>query len=86
MLAIIGVILFIFGLYLLYIAVSFSKIPDSNYKKYKASFSSLLDTVIGKNSVEEVGEVNGDGRSEETGALNTKSSYSPEHTKRLFEF
>jgi hypothetical protein len=85
MLSVIGGVIFIFGLYLLYMAVSFFKIPDSDYKKYKSSFSGFLNTVIGSNLVEEVGEINGDGRSEETGELNIKSSYSPEHTKKLLE-
>lgn len=85
MLAIIGGMLFVFGLYLLYMAVSFVKIPNDEYEDYKSGFSNFYNTIIGKNSIERVGEVNGDGRSEETGKLNIKSSYSPEHTKRLLK-
>ena len=85
MLAIIGGLFFIFGLYLLYVAVSFLKIPTSEYKTYKSGLSSIINTIIGKNKIEREGVVNGDSRDQITGALNTKSSYSPEHTKRLFE-
>ena len=85
MLAIIGGGLFIFGLYLLYVAVSFLRISSSEYEEYKKRLSGLINTIKGENSIDIAGAVHGDGRDKHTGKLHLKSSYSPEHTKSLID-
>lgn len=78
-------IFILLGIFLLHLCYHFILIPEDEYKSYKKGLPTLKGTLIGENSIVREGQVNGDSRDSTTGELKSKSSYSPEHTKRLFK-
>ncbi len=80
-----GFILVSAGLLAFYLGVKFLLIPPEAYKKYKKGLSTPLNTLFGDNTIEIEGAVHGMSRNLSTGEVKMKSSYSPEHTKRLLE-
>lgn len=73
-------------MYVSYLFVKFLFLSNDEYDRYRNEGLSggFKKTLFGENEVKREGAVNGLSRNMKTGEINKKSSYSHEHTKRLF--